>query len=174
MSSQEIFWLAQIIGLVALLLGAVSWNLPSKKKILYFQGLASATYFLHYLLLGGTAGALMNLVTFFRSIVFSKKEHSSWAKSDLWIYFFMALSVTLVGLFWRGWADILPVCGVILGTWALSRQNPREIRIYMLLTIAFWTPYVIIIQSYSGLLSQVVGVVSIVLGMIRLDSKKLK
>jgi hypothetical protein len=162
-------WFVQILGAIALLFGVIAWNSDTRAKILRFQSINSALFAIHYLLLGALSGALMSVIILIRNFVFAQQKKHAWARYNAWIYFFMILSVTTVGFFWQGWPSILPVCGVIIGTYAVSRKKPKDIRYYVFITLLFWAPYTLLVHSYSGLASQIITGVGILIGMSRLD-----
>lgn len=166
------FWSIQIIGFLALIVGVFAWNVKTRVKILNLQSVSSALFVIHYFLLGAYTGALMSGLIILRNFVFSEKKKKKWANHSFWIYFFMLLATTVLVLFWQGLPSILPVAGVILGTFALSRDKPKDMRFFMLLTAFAWIPYTIIVHSYSGLISQIISTAGIIVGMFRLDRKK--
>lgn len=166
------FWLIQLIGAVALLFIVLAWNAKTRKRILDLQGLGGAVFVIHFLLLGAQVGALMNAVTFLRNLVFAQKGVKKWANSGVWLYVFIILSGGALLFFWQGWPSILPVVGVIIGTYGMSRDNPKDIRFFILLASLAWVPYAIIVHSYSGLITQVISIAGLLIGMFRLDRKK--
>lgn len=163
------FWFIQTLGGIALFFGVIAWNSNTRTKILRFQSINSALFAIHYILLGALSGALMSVVILLRNFVFSQQKEYAWARHKAWIYFFMILSVITVGFFWQGWPSLLPVCGVIIGTYAVSRKKPKDIRYYVFITLLFWAPYTLLVHSYSGLASQIITGVGILIGMSRLD-----
>ena len=82
---------------------------------------------------------------------------------------FILLSIGLLTIFWGGWVTLLPVAGVIIGTYGMWKDRPADIRTFMLISCLVWVPYTIIVQSWPGLLSQIVGIVGILMGMFRHD-----
>lgn len=166
------FWFIQFIGAIGIVYIVLAWNAKTRIKILRTQNIGALFFVIHFFLLGATMGALMNIVTFVRNSVFAVRDERSWAKSPLWVYFFMILGATLLAIFWQGWPSILPVLGIIFGTYALSRDNPKQIRLLLLLTSAVWIPYMIVVHSYSGLISQIITTAGLLVGVYRLDMKK--
>lgn len=165
------FWFIQALGAVALIFVILAWNAQTRKKILELQSINLALFIAHYLLLNALAGAIMCAIVLARNLVFIEKNDAKWASHPAWLYIFVALSVSGVLLSWKGLITILPAVGVVLGTYAISRNNPAEIRFFMLIACVIWIPYTIVVHSYAGLFSQIVGIIGILMGMYRHDRR---
>ncbi len=124
-----------------------------------------------YALLHAYTAVIVEIVTLARNLVFAKRGEKKWANSPLWTYVFMALAIAVLALVWQGWASLLPVVGVVVGTWGMSREKPKSMRFYILLTALVWIPYNIIVHSYTGLLTNIVSYTALLVGMYRLDRK---
>ena len=127
---------------------------------------------IHYFLLAAYAGAAMCVVTLGRNFVFIRKNEKKWASHEAWFYVFTLISAGVLVVFWKGSITILPVVGVIVGMHAISKDRPADIRFYMLIACLIWVPYTLVVHSYSGLLSQLVGIVGILMGIYRHDRKE--
>jgi hypothetical protein len=165
------FWFIQAIGAIALVFIILGWSSKERKHILGLQIINFIFFIIHYILLGAYMGAANCGMSLLRNVVFLRKNDRAWAAHPAWFWIFSALSLTTLALFWRGWITILPAAGTILGTWAITKDRPADIRFYMLIACILWIPYTIVVHSYSGLVSQIVGVVGITLGMYRHDRK---
>jgi hypothetical protein len=166
------FWFIQAIGAVALIFVFLAWNAKERKNIFILQSINLVLFIAHYWLLAAPAGAAMCVVVLGRNFVFSQKGKKSWASSPLWLYVFIILSVGVLAVFWKGWTTVLPVAAVIISMYAMWKDSPAEMRWFMFISCLVWVPYTIIVQSWPGLLSQVVGISGILLGMYRLDRKQ--
>ena len=104
--------------------------------------------------------------------MFIRKNEKKWASHEAWFYVFTLISAGVLVVFWKGSITILPVVGVIVGMHAISKDRPADIRFYMLIACLIWVPYTLVVHSYSGLLSQLVGIVGILMGIYRHDRKE--
>ncbi|HEX8591631.1 MAG TPA: YgjV family protein [Candidatus Paceibacterota bacterium] len=163
------FWAAQGVGGIALLFQLLAWNAGSRTGILRLQSVNLATFALHYLLLGAISGAVMSLVAFLRNLVLLQKYKHRWAAHSMWYYGFIVLSIGLVLVGWNGWLSLLPVAAVIVSIHALWQDHPSRIRFYMLIACLIWIPYTLAVSSYTGFVSQLVGIVGITMGVYRHD-----
>ena len=167
------FWFIQSIGIVALVFVVLAWNAKTRKKILRLQSVNLAFFIIHYILLGAYTGALMCVIVLVRNFVFIKKGEKKWASYSIWFYLFSLLSVVALTISWKGSITILPVVAVILGTYGMYKEKPADMRFYNLINCLIWIPYTIVVFSYPGLLSQIIGTIGILMGMYRHDRKKL-
>ena len=166
------FWFIQAIGVVALVFVFLAWNAKERKNIFLLQSANLVLFVVHYWLLSAFAGAAMCLVVLGRNFVFSQKGEKQWASHSVWLYAFMFLSVGVLIIFWSGWITVLPVAAVIVSMYATWKDSPADIRWYMLISCLIWIPYAIIVQSWPGLLSQIVGIAGILVGMYRHDRER--
>jgi hypothetical protein len=168
------FWFIQFLGAVALVFVFFSWNAKGRKGIFTLQSINLVFFTFHYVLLGAYTGALMCVVVLLRNFVFVKKGVKKWASHVVWLYLFSVLSIAVLALSWNGWISILPVVAVTIGMYGMFKENTKEMRFYNLINSLIWVPYTISVHSYSGLLSQLVGISGVLVGMYRHDRKNTK
>jgi hypothetical protein len=163
------FWLIQGIGALALVFLFFTWNAKTRKDMFFLQSINLVLFSAHYLLLAAYAGAAMCVGVLARNYVFGKKGEEAWASHVGWVYFFIAVAIASLAVFWHGWISLLPVAGTVVGTYGMWSDKPSDIRFYMLIASSIWIPYTIAVHSYSGLISQFVAIVGILIGMYRHD-----
>lgn len=164
------FWFIQTIGAIALVFVIFSWNAKRRRNIFLLQTINLILFTVHYLFLSAYAGAGMCLVVIARNLVFMQKGEQEWASHWAWFYFFTLMAIGVLVVSWNGLTTTLPVIAVVMSMYAMWKDQPSQMRFFMLLSCLIWIPYTIIVQSYPGLLSQVVGIVAILTGMYRLDA----
>ena len=166
------FWLIQAVGLIALVFVFFAWNAKERKNIFALQSVNLVFFTLHYWLLSALVGAAMCLVVLVRNFVFVQKGKQPWANHYAWPYVFAVLAAGTLIIFWNGWITLLPVLAVVVSTYAMWQDRPAEIRWFMLISCILWVPYVVVVQSWSGLLGQAVGLAGILVGMYRHDRNR--
>lgn len=77
------FILAQAVGLVALLLSAVSFQQNTHKRIMLCQTAAGFLFALHFYLIGAPTGAVTNTIAGVRGIIFYHRD-KKWAANKVW------------------------------------------------------------------------------------------
>lgn len=164
--------IAQVIGLLALCVTIVCYQFNSPKKILIAQLIASVLFTVNLALLGGMSGALLNIHGICRALTFSQRGRYRWADATLfWVIFYCIAAVVCVAFTYQSPVDLLPLAGQICTTIALSMTNARMIRICTLPSPPCWLTYHLFSGNIGGILNEVFVIVSIVVGMFRLDRK---
>ena len=79
----SIFWIAQGIGVIALVFSILSYQSKTRDQILLRQLLGSIVYIVHFTLLSAWTGVVMNAIVVFRNWIFRKKDTESWASTKI-------------------------------------------------------------------------------------------
>ena len=161
----------QAIGFIGLFFVALSFQNKQRKGILLFQMLASVFYVIHFLLLGALTGFIMNLISIARCYVFYNKE-KEWASKKIWLYFFMVLATLGAVFTWKNSFSILPMIGMCVGTASFWMNNPKHIRLLILISPPCWFTYNLISGSIAGMITEIFSLTSVVIGIIRFDIMK--
>jgi hypothetical protein len=176
------FIIAQVIGVVAAFFSAYSFQGKSAKSIMTIQFIGNALWMIHYTLLGGIMGCIINIICATRSYVYSLKGKYRFADSKYLTYFFMAsalvcyvLTFTVGGTeftFPKALFEILPVIALITSSYIFSLKDVSKVRKYSALFASpFWMAYDIFTLSIPGVVCECSAVISIIIAIIRYDKK---
>lgn len=124
-----LFWIAQGIGLVALAFIAYSLQSKTKNEILHRQIIGSIFYLVHFALLSAWTGVALNGIVIARNVIFLEKNKSSWAKSPVWMWFFMALALGSLYVTWEGYISLFLTSGLLLGIYARWQDDEHRMRL---------------------------------------------
>ncbi len=160
--------IAQIIGIIALVLAVISFQQKTHKYILAFQLAANFAFVLHFGLLGAYTGAILNAVALARSVVFVNKG-KAWADNRLWLWLFCVLSVAAGVVTWQNTLSVLPILGMVCTTAAFWIKTPKYVRLCALPSSPLWLVYNFVSSAWGGVLTEVINMASIVIAIIRLD-----
>ena len=72
--NEILFIIGQILGIIAILLGFVTYQMKTQKQLLICQTAVSLVFCVHYLLIGATTGMAMNIVNVVRNFVYSRRN----------------------------------------------------------------------------------------------------
>ena len=61
--------IGQALGVVAVILGFITYQMKSPKRLLIVNLITCGVFCLHYLLIGAISGCVMNLIGSFRNVV---------------------------------------------------------------------------------------------------------
>ena len=165
------FWLIQLIGLVGSVISFTSLQSGSRTKILSLQILCCVLWVVHYALLGAYTGALINCLGLGRAAVCSFNDRK-WAKSPLWLGFFLICYAVSPLLTWDGAYCLLLGGAMMLTTVALWVHDMRLTRLLFLFNSPLVLVYNLIAQSYSSAAIEVVAFLSFLLAVWRFDIRK--
>ena len=164
-------WFIQLIGLVGSVIAITSLQSGSRKKILSLQVVCCVLWVTHYGLLGAWTGALINCLGLARAVVCACNDRK-WAKSPLWLVFFLVCYAVSPLLTWDGTHCLLMGGATMLTTVALWVHDMRLTRLLFLLNSPLVLLYNLIARSYSGAAIEVVALAAFALAVWRFDIRK--
>ena len=166
-------FVAQLIGIVGIILSVLSFQFKQRKHIMLAQALASLMFVLQFILLNAMIAAFLDFISFIRTLVFANNT-KSWAKSKTWLYGFILIMILSSIFTWNDLWSTLPLMGSILSTIALWMQEEKHIRLISLTVAPCWFIYNLHIGAYTGALNEIIAVTSIAIGLIRNDKKEVR
>lgn len=171
---------AQIIGVFAMIFNIWSYQQKSQKYIIALQLLGSALFTAHFFMLGAYMGGLLNAVGIVRAVVFLlkdklKSDHVLWLIGFIVIYLLSyILTFTLLGKEFNlinATVEILPVIGMTATTFAFRCKTAKITRLLGFVSSPSWLIYNIVNFAIGAICCEVFSLLSIVVGLIRLDRK---
>ncbi len=158
--------MGQILGFVYAIFLILSNFGKTTKQILFLQTISFLFKTLHYYLLGGISGFLTSLISMIRNIIFYKIK-----TNKLWTIFFIIIYIIIGIITLKSFYTLLPVLATITYTLIINYNNPKYLRYGMFITSLTWLIYNIYIISYSGIIIQIIMLISNVIAIIKLDKK---
>ncbi len=174
----EIF--AQALGIAGMLLNVISFQQKTVKRVVTFQFFGSLLFTANYFLLGAIVGSFLNLLGVVRAFVFMNKEK---LQAERW-YWLCGFSVLYISTYILSFAvfdteptlgnfilEVLPIVSMILSTYSFQQKEAKLVRRLGLICSPLWLCYNIFNFTIGGIICEVFALVSIVIGMLRLDRK---
>ena len=161
-----LFIIAQIFGVIAVILGFLSYQMRTRRQILLALSATVIALTLHYLFLGAYTGMAMNAVSLLRNIAYDYRDRKA-IKSRLIPIAFTAIQVVMGILTWQAWYSIFVLIGIAINTYCVGLCSSQNIRKSILVTSPLVLIYNIFTMALSGIVFEVVGIVSAVIGIIR-------
>ena len=163
---------AQVIGGVAIVENLFIYISNRRERILLFKFLSDALWFVNYLLMGGLTGALLNAIAMGREAVFALRDKQRWAAGKWVPALFLALTWLSPALEWirRGgftWQPLLPALGSMIFVLGFYARDTRFTKASSLLGNALWLTYALLIGNYTGMLSNLLMLLSAIIGLVR-------
>ena len=165
--------LATILGLLAVAMFVLSYQLKSRRNIILTNAGSRVLYVAQYILLGAFEGALLDVVALFVSLFYKARDKAFMKKHP--VLTLIATNAVIFALGMLTYKDIfslLPILGVIFETLGLWLKNEKHIRIVSLLGAPFWLAYNILCRAYGSSIGNVITLISILVAIVRYDILK--
>lgn len=158
----------QLIGGLGIIASIISFQCKKHNSILIFRTLNEGIFALQYFLLGAYTGMAMNLVGCIRNIIFTKQIMQNKKTTTTTIVF--GILFLLFGIFtWQGIKSIIIIMAKMLSTIAYGNKNTTIVRAILFITCSSWLIYNYYVFSIAGMLCESFTLISLIIGVIRLD-----
>lgn len=167
---------AQIVGLFAVCLFLLSYQMKTRRGIIFMNLSSRILYIVQYLLLGALSGAVLDILGSAASVVASKRD-TPFMKKHLKLVFILTNAAIVgvgiaIAIVNQSVLDLLPIFGVLLHTGAFWLTRERVIRIVSLIGSPFWLTYNLASRAYGSALGDLLTMGSIVLALIKYGKKE--
>jgi Bacterial inner membrane protein len=160
----EILSPAQLVGYLALILGATAFLQKDDRRLKFFNAVQSLVYGVHFVLLGHLPACASSLVSSLRSFLALRYR-------SMWLGVLMiALNLVLGGMFVTSWAGWLPVIGSCIATFAIFTMRGIPFRLVLLASTLLWLANNIITRSIGGTVLEVANATINISTMLRMAS----
>lgn len=165
------FIIAQIIGIIALMILMLSFQRNEKKVLLKYQIISSFLYAIQYAFLGAYTGTLMNLTCMARNIIFNKYNDNV---PVLWLIIIVIVMFIFSLLTYTGIISLLPMFAVILYSISVWYGNLKLIRCTEIISCTLFIIYNIRVLAITGLIATIIELIAAMIAIYKFDIKKLK
>lgn len=169
----------QALGFLGMALVLISFQFRKQKTLIRIQLFDEIVFATHYLLLGATTGAILNIIGIGRAFVFSCRERP-WAQKKGWVPLFCGAYFAVYVLMFTVFGmpataqnlvlELLPVVGSFATTIGFRLDN-ITMRKLALVNGGTWIIYAVISSSIGGALTEGIGILSVLIGLWRLKKK---
>lgn len=158
-----------VLGFVSVGLFFVSYQCTQKRKLMVIQTVATALSCVQYLLIGAFSGFALNLVCIMRNLAFYYRD--KYKRTDLVLPVLFSLCMAGASAFsWEGTHSLLITLGLVVNTMCMGVCGAKDFRKTILVSSSLILVYNIFAFSYSGILSESISLLSVVIGIIRYSS----
>ena len=170
--------ITQSIGFLSMAFNIFSYQNKNQRAVILFQLFGGILFAMHFWMLGAVVGALMNAIAVIRAIVFIFKErlradHIAWTVGFIAVFLISyVLTFTVFGKEptpVNFLLEFLPVIGMTALTIGFRRRDAKAIRQFGLISSPAWLIYNIANFSIGAICCEVISLISIAVGMVRLD-----
>ena len=171
---ETVFYIAQALGIVTVILGFINYQVKSRGQILMVQMSTAACFAMHYVLLGAWTGAALNLLAVIRNLFLYFVGKKGKSIRPIAIVFAVIMGVVGVAtslIAQEKWYFVLFVWGIVINSVALSFKKPNNIRKSILISSPPVLAYNCCVRSLGGAIYEVITIISSIVGLIRYRDK---
>ena len=161
-----VWMIGQGFGIIAIILGFVSYQLKTKRQLLYMQSFVALAFCIHYLLIGAYSATAMNFVNIVRNFAYDYRSEKG-IKSKVIPIAFVALQVIICALTWDAWYSVFVLLGIGINTYCMSASDPQFVRKSILITSPMVLTYDVFARSVGGTVYESVALLSAAIGVIK-------
>ncbi|MBQ9805854.1 MAG: YgjV family protein [Clostridia bacterium] len=161
----------QGFSILATLITFLSYQMNTRRSVLFTQTAATVSMCVGYFFLGATSGFALNVVGIVRNVTYyftGKSRKASLIASA----FFAAVMVVLGVLSWQAWYSLLIIVALAVNTVFLSLGDAQKLRKSILFTSTSIFLYNIFVFSIGGMANELVAIISSIIGIIRFRKNK--
>ncbi|MBQ9915213.1 MAG: YgjV family protein [Clostridia bacterium] len=156
---------AHIFGFCGIIVNALIYQQNNRQKLLRTKLLSDILWAIHYASIFAWNGALTCCISTMREIVFMNKE-KKWAKSKLWLVFFILCAIISAILTWNGIISIFPTIASVVSVFMFWIGDPRLTRLCQLPISSGFLLYNVYCMSYMGIVNECFSLLSIIMVLI--------
>lgn len=170
-----VYLLAQIFGILGLIVIVISLFQKQKSKMLSFVMLNGIFFGIQYLLLGAYSGMISNFFGIARTYCFMKRENNkNYDKLQVLAFFLIGYIIIGFVTFDGSLIGIFPVIAEIIYVIAMWQKSTKRIRIGTLIMVSLWLVYDIIVMAYPSVITDLIVLSSTLIAIYVNDIKKTK
>ena len=149
------FVLAQVFGLIALLLTVISVHFRNKRDIVLCFVLANLVVAIQFFLLNAITGGIMSIINAVRCFVFYIYNKNNLKPSLIILFLFETIAIVSGIISWQNIFSIIPIILATFYTYALWQDNVKLLRISTAIVGSGWAIYDLIVAAYTGVIQEV-------------------
>ncbi len=159
-----------VFGVLGIVANVIVYQQKKGKNLLFYKLISDFLWAAHYSFLFAWSAAAVAVLGIFRELVFFNQD-KKWAKSRLWLVFFLLCSGAVAVLTWKSVFSILPAMASALSVISFWRNDPRLSRGLAFPISGCMLTYDLTCDSYTGIANEIFTLVSSVVGIIRYSKK---
>lgn len=173
--------IAQTIGIIAMAINIISFQQKSQRTIIIMQLFGASLFAVNMFMIGATVGGFLNLIGAVRALVYSDKKRFKTDK-PVWLFVFCALYLASYVLNFAVFGkeptavnfivEFLPLIGMTASGIGFYLSDAKSVRRLGMVSSPSWLIYNIVNFALGGIICEVFCMISIIIGMLRLDRKK--
>lgn len=162
-----LFILAQICGIIALILTVIAVQFKTKEKIVMCSVFANIVVAIQFFLLNAITGAVVSIINTIRCIIFYYYKKKDMKPSLIILLIFEIIAVVSGIMSWQNIWSTIPIIVTVIYTYGLWQDNVKVIRITTGIAGFGWAIYDIIVMAYVGAVQETSQLISAIIALAR-------
>ncbi len=173
--------IGQVLGIAGMFFNVISFQGKKARSVMLMQFCAASLFAISYFMIGAVGAGMLNAIAIARAAVYANKEKCH-ADKTIWLVIFIALFVASYILTFTVFAkeptafnfiiEVLPVIALTFTTIGFKMQRAKMIRRFGIVNSVSWLIYNIVNFAIGGILCEIFCLISIGIGIFRLDIKR--
>lgn len=162
-----LFILAQVCGVIVLVLTVISVQFKTKEKIVMCFVFANLVMSIQFFLLNAITGAIISIINTIRCIIFYYYKKKDKKPSLLILLIFEIVAVISGIISWQNIWSIIPIIVTVIYTYGLWQDNVKVIRVTTAIVGLGWAIYDVIVMAYVGAIQEISQFISATIALVR-------
>ncbi len=162
-----LFVLAQICGVIVLILTVISVQFKTKEKIVMCFVFANLVMAIQFFLLNAMTGAIISIINTIRCIIFYYYKKKDKKPSLMILLIFEIVAIVSGMMSWQNMWSVIPIIVTVIYTYGLWQDNVKVIRITTAIVGLGWAIYDIIVMAFVGAIQEISQFVSAMIALIK-------
>lgn len=159
------FTVAQICGFIGMGICFLIYQQKTHKGMVLFKLIGEFFWLIHKICLRAYSGVAISVVAILRSFVFYNND-KKWAQHKWWLYVFLVISVVSSAVTYQNIYSLFAAATGILAVIAFWHTNPKVTKLLTYPISAFSLVYNVVANSYAGIVSDILTLISLTISMI--------
>ena len=162
--------IAQTIGIAAVVLYILSYQMKRRKAIIFVNATSSFLYVVQYIMLGAFEGAALDTLGALSAIGAANKNKPFVSAHKNIVIIIMNMAVALVGaMLYKNIFSLFSIAGAMLQMSALWITKEKNIRILSLAGAPMWLVYNFVSKAYGSAIGSLLSIISLGTAILRYD-----
>ncbi|MBR2387627.1 MAG: YgjV family protein [Clostridia bacterium] len=156
----------QILGIIAVILGFICFQMKSPRVILIFQIIVASVFVVHYICIGSMTAMALNIVAAVQCVCYYFRDKKGSRGLFLPVFFSVVMVIASI-LTWGEWYSVFIMTGLVVNAVSLAFSSAHKIRVAMLIKAPLCLIYNVLAGSIGGVIYESALLVSSVVGIIK-------
>jgi signal transduction histidine kinase len=162
-------------GVIAIIFKVIEYQVKKRNTMFIMVIVANACWVCYFALYGDLASSLTCAINFVKFLIFMRRETCAWARSILWLYFFLIVQIIVAIFTVTSWLNIFSIVAGFIGIFAYFVVDGKKYRLLSFVHMAMWVVNSAVNFYLIALISDSVSTLSCGVAIYRYDlSKKAK